>query len=85
MTRGHATDVPVLREVLHQFPDAPYLGVIGSNVKGIKIRNEMKAEGFDPERVVRIRSPMGLDLGNNDPAEIAISIAAELIQVRGRN
>lgn len=83
MTRGHAFDVPVLREVLKRFPNSPYIGVIGSKVKGIKIKNEMKAEGFSQSLVDSIRIPMGLPIGNNEPAEIAISIAAELLQVRG--
>jgi xanthine dehydrogenase accessory factor len=82
MTQGHAYDVPILREVFKKFPEAPYIGVIGSKVKAIKIRNEMMNEGFSEELVRRLRCPMGIQFGNNDPPEIAISITAELLQVR---
>ena len=82
MTRGHATDLPVLRAIYEKFPNAPYIGVIGSKVKGIKMRTEMKAEGYPEALVNQLRCPMGLPLGTNDPAEIAISIVSEMIQVR---
>lgn len=84
MTRGHATDMPVLRALYAQKPGIPYLGSIGSDVKALKIRAELKASGISPEDVARLHCPIGLPLGNNDPAEIAISIVAELIQERDR-
>ncbi len=84
MTRGHATDFPVLRAIHAHFPHCAYVGVIGSDVKALKIRSEMKAEGMRPEFIEKLRSPMGLPLGGNAPAEIAISIAAELLQFRDR-
>ncbi|MBS1959762.1 MAG: XdhC family protein [Bdellovibrionales bacterium] len=83
MTRGHATDMPVLREVLRLFPDS-YYGIIGSKVKGLKIRNELKAEGYPQKAIDGLRCPMGLPFGKNDPAEISLSIISELIQVRDR-
>lgn len=82
MTRGHASDMPVLKAILQHFPEAPYLGSIGSEVKAIKIRSELEAAGVAPERVKRLRCPIGLKLGGNDPYEIAISVAAELLQTR---
>jgi xanthine dehydrogenase accessory factor len=82
MTRGHASDMPVLREIWKHFPDAPYTGVLGSEVKALKIRNEMKAEGWDPALIAKLHCPMGLPFGTNDPAEIALSIVAHLVQVR---
>jgi xanthine dehydrogenase accessory factor len=82
MTRGHATDLPVLQEIYRKHPDAPYIGLIGSDVKALKVRAELREMGFGEELVAKLRCPMGLPLGGNDPNEIAISIAAELIQVR---
>lgn len=82
MTRGHATDVPVAEAVLRRFPETPYVGVLGSDVKAIKVRAELKERGIPEERVARLRCPMGLPLGSNRPNEIAISIVAELLQVR---
>jgi xanthine dehydrogenase accessory factor len=85
MTRGHATDVPVLRAVHAKIPDCAYVGVIGSDVKAIRIRSELKAEGLAPSFIEKLRCPMGLPFGGNDPAEIALSIAAELLQERDRS
>lgn len=82
MTQGHSTDLPVLTELLRLFPDAPYLGVIGSDVKAIRLRSELKAAGIEPAALERLRCPIGLPIGNNHPGEIAISVIAELIQVR---
>lgn len=83
-TRGHTTDLPVLHEILKkQMP--PYLGVIGSKVKGIKIRDDLEKLGVSKELTQKLHCPIGLDIGNsNHPAEIAISIVAELIQTRSK-
>ncbi|HRK03067.1 MAG TPA: xanthine dehydrogenase accessory protein XdhC [Oligoflexia bacterium] len=86
-TRGHSTDVPVLHwlSTIAPSPNVSfgYLGVIGSRVKALKIKNELRALGCSPAFIEQLKCPMGLDIGNsNDPAEIALSIAAELIQRR---
>lgn len=82
MTRGHATDLPVLDAILKKrIP--PYIGVIGSEVKAIKIRKDLADLGVSSEAVEALRCPMGVPISNrNDPAEIAVSITAELISVR---
>lgn len=82
MTMGHATDVPILFEIFKHAPDSPYVGVIGSEVKGIKIKKELNDLGVSSEFLKKLKVPMGLPLGSNHPYEIAISIAGELIQVR---
>jgi xanthine dehydrogenase accessory factor len=82
MTMGHAHDVPILFEIAKLAPDCPYVGVIGSDVKGIKIKKELTDLGVDKAFIDKLRVPMGLPLGSNHPYEIAISIAAELLQVR---
>jgi len=83
MTQGHAFDLPILTKILGGFLP-PYVGVIGSKVKALKIRNELKAAGIAPERIEALKCPMGLALGANDPSEIAISIAAQLLAERAR-
>jgi xanthine dehydrogenase accessory factor len=80
MTMGHATDLPVLRELLKRH--FPYLGVIGSKSKAGALRNTLLKEGFSPEATSRFFCPMGLPLGTNHTHEIAISIAAQLLQQR---
>jgi xanthine dehydrogenase accessory factor len=84
MTMGHAHDVPILVEIAKHAPECPYVGVIGSDVKGIKIKNELAALGIQKSFIEKLRVPMGLPLGQNHPYEIAISIAAEILQVRDR-
>lgn len=84
-TRGHATDLPVLNALLKKgIP--PYLGVIGSKVKGIKIRDDLEKLGHSKDSILNVRCPMGIDISNsNHPAEIAVSIVAELIQTKEKN
>lgn len=82
MTMGHAHDVPILVEIFKHAPDCPYVGVIGSVVKGVKIKKELKELGVSESFLQKLRVPMGLPIGNNKPWEIAISIAAELLQTR---
>ncbi len=82
MTMGHSFDVPILREIANFAPECPYIGVIGSEVKGIKIKKELKEFGVAEAFLEKLRVPMGLPIGNNQPSEIAISITAELLQVR---
>ena len=82
MTMGHAHDVPILLELAKYAPDCPYVGVIGSEVKGLKIKKELTEAGVSAAFIDKLRVPMGLPIGSNHPYEIAISIAAELIQVR---
>ena len=81
-TQGHAFDLEVLRAVLKQ-KSAPYIGVIGSTVKARTIRATLMSEGISESDTQRFHCPMGLDIGNNTPAEIAVSITAQLLQTRG--
>jgi xanthine dehydrogenase accessory factor len=82
MTMGHSFDVPILVEIFKHAPDCPYVGVVGSDVKGLRIKNDLKNLGVSEEFINKLRVPMGLPIGNNQPYEISISIAAELLQVR---
>lgn len=82
MTMGHAHDVPILLEISKLAPDCPYVGVLGSDVKGIKIKRELKEMGVSETFLNKLRVPIGLPIGKNHPYEIAISIAAELLKVR---
>jgi xanthine dehydrogenase accessory factor len=81
-TPGHVIDLVVLREVL-KLGSAPYIGVIGSKVKARTIRATLMTEGFSEDDTKRFFCPMGLPIGNNKPAEIAVSIAAQILEIRG--
>jgi xanthine dehydrogenase accessory factor len=80
-TQGHAHDLVVLREALKN-KKSPYIGVIGSTVKARKIRASLIEEGLSPEETTHFHCPMGLAIGNNTPAEIAVSITAQLLEKR---
>lgn len=77
MTRGHEGDAQALRLALKS--QAGYIGLMGSRRKREKIFAQLKDEGFaDAEN--RVITPIGLDIGGETPEEIAISVAAQLIQ-----
>lgn len=82
MTRGHLCDLDVEKYVLKT--EASYIGVVGSRRKTQFVRGKLREAGFSEEEMDRIVTPIGLDIGGDTPAEIAISIAAQLIQVRNR-
>lgn len=81
MTMGHSSDLPILVRALRR-TDLPYVGVIGSAAKRAALRRGVLEAGIAAEAFDSVVCPMGLDLGTNHPYEIAISIAAQLIQRR---
>lgn len=84
MTMGHSSDKPILLEILNRWIDVkfPYLGVIGSDAKAARIRKDISEAGL-PEALSKVFfCPIGLPLGSNHPQEIAVSVAAQLLQVR---
>jgi xanthine dehydrogenase accessory factor len=81
MTRGHRSDLPVLKRIFESKRQFSFLGVIGSKAKAAVLRKELAEEGIAAEDM-RFECPVGLPIGSNDPAEIAISISAQLLQAR---
>lgn len=77
VTRGHAHDYTVLKNVLGFA--TRYIGMIGSKRKRDIIFDKLKGEGVSEGLLSRVRSPIGIDIGAETPEEIAISIVAELI------
>ena len=82
MTRGHVHDANCERFLLST--PVPYIGVMGSKNKAKLARETLLAEGYTEAQLARITTPIGLDIGSETPAEIAVSIAAQLIQVRAQ-
>lgn len=80
MTRGHKNDLEC--QVFALRTDAYYIGVIGSRRKIAATNEKLHEMGFAEEDIDRIHTPIGLPIHAQTPAEIAISIAAELIQCR---
>lgn len=80
VTRGHAHDKTVLKQALRT--KARYIGMIGSRPKIDLICRELLEDGFTVEDLGRVHAPIGLDLGGETPQEVALSIVAEIVQVR---
>lgn len=80
VTRDHQQDQALLEQLLPY--DFAYLGLIGSQRKILMFRQRLINKGHSEERLARVRAPIGLDIGAQTPAEIAVAIAAELVQVR---
>lgn len=60
----------------------PYLGVMGAPAKLERIRADLRDAGVAPEAIAAIRAPIGLPMTSNTPEEIAISVAAQILQER---
>jgi len=81
MTMGHATDRPILVEILRT-RTFPYLGVIGSAAKAARLKKDVVEAGLPAELRDAFYCPVGLDVGGNHPVEIAVSVTAQLLQQR---
>lgn len=79
VTRGHRYDYECLREVIAS--PAAYIGMIGSRRRVQGVKERLLAEGVAPELLERLHAPIGLAIGAETPAEIAVSIIAEIISV----
>lgn len=80
VTRGHRHDAQALAAVINS--PAAYVGLIGSKRKIHKILSELGEQGVPRDRLASVHAPIGLEIAAVTPAEIAVSIAAELIAVR---
>lgn len=81
ITRGHRWDADCLRQILvGRYPS--YLGMIGSKRRVTALLALLREEGCDAEKLAEIHTPIGLKIGAETPAEIAVSICAELVQHR---
>lgn len=80
--RGHVFDRTCLEWVLRH--ERAYVGMIGSRIKVAAVMTALEEAGWPRSVLEQVYSPIGLEIGAQTPAEIAVSIAAELIQVRAR-
>jgi xanthine dehydrogenase accessory factor len=79
-TRGHKLDAQCLRAAIQT--RARYIGLLGSKRKTILIERMLREEGLPEDRIRSVHAPVGLDLGGRTPAEIALSVLAELSMER---
>ena len=82
LTMGHCHDLPVVVELLQRKEPPRFVGVIGSQAKARTLRRQLEENGVRKEALNRLECPVGMDIGSNQPAEIAISIVASLMQGR---
>ncbi|QDV92077.1 putative xanthine dehydrogenase subunit A [Phycisphaerae bacterium RAS2] len=80
VTRGHQNDEKALDAVIRS--TAGYIGLIGSRRKSRLILDDLRAAGVPDELLARVHTPIGLPINAVTVPEIAVSIAAELVQVR---
>lgn len=80
-TRGVVIDVPGLPPLLKS--EAAYIGVIGSKRRWKMTVDKLKEIGITDEQIARVHSPIGLELQVETPEEIAVSIMAEILMLRG--
>jgi xanthine dehydrogenase accessory factor len=80
VTRAHERDQEVLEAVLGR--GAGYVGMIGSRRKTKLVFEALREAGHDEELLGEVRAPIGLDIGAENPEEIALAILAEIVMVR---
>lgn len=80
VSRAYPIDRDALRAALRN-PGAGYVGMIGSRKKVRQVFEELESEGVAHEDLDKVYAPIGLDIGADSPAEIAISVMAEVLAV----
>ena len=79
MTHSHSDDYALLRRAMDT--DAPYIGVMASRIKAAAFRRRLEDDGVSPSDIDRrLRCPIGLPIGAETPEEIAVSVAAQLVE-----
>ncbi len=81
VTRGHLYDGVVLEQAIKT--NARYIGMIGSKKKIRTLFDLLIEKGVPEEKLKRVHAPIGIEINSETPEEIAVSIVAELIKVRG--
>lgn len=79
-TSDHQQDFLATAAALHT--DARYISVLGSTRKRAAMENYLGAQGITGETISRVISPAGIEIGAETPAEIAVSVVAQMIRVR---
>jgi xanthine dehydrogenase accessory factor len=79
LTHDHKFDIPALKVALET--DAGYIGAMGSRRTNEDRAERLRAEGVSDEALARIHAPIGLKIGSRSPQEVAVAIAAQIVQV----
>ena len=82
VTRGHRFDRACLEQILKK-PYA-YVGMMASRGRSALLKKQMAGDGFDRKALDEMHTPVGLSIHAETPEEIAVSIVAELIQIKNQ-
>jgi xanthine dehydrogenase accessory factor len=77
LTHDHKFDIPLLQVALET--PAGYIGAMGSRRTNDARADRLKAEGVTDEQLARVKAPIGLDIGSRTPEEVAIAVAAQIV------
>lgn len=80
VSRNFVIDREALATAL-EHPEIGYIGMIGSRRKVLRVYDDLAATGIDRSKLKRVFAPIGLDIGAESPAEIAVSVVAEILKV----
>ncbi len=83
VTRGHRYDQMCLEKIIKK--ENAYIGMIGSKLRVAKVLDYLEENGTPREDLNKVFTPIGLKIGAETPAEIAVAIMAEIIQVKNKN
>jgi xanthine dehydrogenase accessory factor len=79
LTHDHKFDIPVLKVALRT--PAGYIGAMGARRTNEERAERLRAEGVSDDEIARIHAPIGLKIGSRSPEEVAVAIAAQIVQV----
>jgi xanthine dehydrogenase accessory factor len=82
MSFGYRTDDIIIRRLLDK--KYKFIGMLGSQEKMKTLYKNLLADGFSQEQIDQVYAPIGLDIKSETAAEIAISVAAQLIQIKNK-
>ena len=82
VTRGHRYDQICLQKIIEK--ENAYIGMIGSRLRVKKVLDFLEEQGISREKLNRVYTPIGLSIGAETPAEIAVAIMAQVIEVKNK-
>ncbi len=82
VTRGHRYDQTCLEKIIEK--ENAYIGMIGSKVRVRKVLDYIEEQGVSREKLNKVYTPIGLNIGAETPAEIAVAIMAQIIEVKNK-
>jgi xanthine dehydrogenase accessory factor len=82
MSFGYRTDDIIIRRLLHK--NFRYIGMLGSKEKIATLYKNLIADGYNASDLTKLHAPIGIDIKSETTQEIAISVAAQLIEVKNR-